>query len=54
VSSPLCRDDAAYLLGALSPSDRREFETHLAGCASCQRSVQQLAGLPGLLGKVRK
>jgi putative zinc finger protein len=53
VSSPLCRDDAAYLLGALSPSDRREFETHLADCAACQRSVQQLAGLPGLLGKVQ-
>jgi hypothetical protein len=53
VSSPLCRDDAAYLLGALSPSDRREFETHLADCAACQRSVQQLAGLPGLLAKVQ-
>jgi hypothetical protein len=53
VSSPLCRDDAAYLLGALSPSDRRAFETHLADCAACQRSVQQLAGLPGLLGKVQ-
>jgi hypothetical protein len=53
VSGPLCRDDAAYLLGALSPSDRREFETHLADCPACQRSVQQLAGLPGLLGKVQ-
>jgi hypothetical protein len=53
VSSPRCRDDAAYLLGALSPQDRREFETHLADCAACQRSVQQLAGLPGLLGKVQ-
>jgi predicted anti-sigma-YlaC factor YlaD len=53
VSIPLCRNDAAYLLGALSPSDHREFETHLAGCAACQRSVQQLAGLPGLLGKVQ-
>jgi Putative zinc-finger len=51
--SAQCRDDAAYLLGALSPSERLEFEAHLNGCAACQRSVQELAGLPGLLGKVR-
>ena len=25
--------DAAYVLGALSPAERREFETHLASCA---------------------
>jgi hypothetical protein len=44
--------DAAYVLGALSPAERREFEEHLAGCASCQRSVAELAGVPGLLGQV--
>jgi anti-sigma factor RsiW len=44
--------DAAYVLGALSPAERRDFEEHLAGCASCQRSVAELAGLPGLLGQV--
>jgi anti-sigma factor RsiW len=44
--------DAAYVLGALSPAERREFEEHLAGCARCQRSVAELAGLPGLLGQV--
>jgi hypothetical protein len=43
--------DAAYLLGALSPQDRREFEAHLRECEECSRSVARLAGLPGLLAK---
>ena len=44
--------DAAYVLGALSPADRREFEDHLKGCAACSSSVGELAGLPGLMSKV--
>ncbi|KQY64523.1 MULTISPECIES: anti-sigma factor family protein [unclassified Nocardioides] len=43
--------DAAYLLGALSPEERRDFETHLRGCADCSASVTRLSGLPGLLAK---
>lgn len=45
-------DDGAYVLGALSPSDRLAFKQHLTGCAECTRSVAALAGLPGLLGRV--
>jgi hypothetical protein len=52
VSTVACRDDAAYLLGALSPTDRRAYENHLAGCPDCQRSVRELAGLPGLMAKL--
>ena len=44
--------DAVYVLGALAPSERLDFERHLAGCAECSRSVRQLAGLPGLLAHV--
>ena len=44
--------DAAYVLGALSPAERREFEEHVAGCPSCQAAVSELAGLPGLLAQV--
>ena len=44
--------DAAYVLGALSPADRREFEVHLKDCAACAGSVSALAGLPGLMSKV--
>ena len=44
--------DAAYVLGALSPADRREFEEHLVGCPACQAAVSELAGLPGLLAQV--
>jgi len=42
--------DAAYVLGALSPQDRREYEHHLAGCPTCRDAVAELAGMPGLLG----
>ena len=44
--------DAAYVLGALSPADRREFEDHLRVCAACASSVGELAGLPGLMSRV--
>lgn len=45
-------DDGAYVLGALSPAERLEFERHLPGCEECTRSVRELAGLPGLLGRI--
>ena len=44
--------DGAYVLGSLSPAERREFEAHLDGCEQCSRSVRDLAGLPGLLGRI--
>jgi RNA polymerase sigma-70 factor (ECF subfamily) len=44
--------DGAYLLGALSAADRREYEEHLRSCAECSSGVSELAGLPGLLGRV--
>jgi hypothetical protein len=52
VSCTFAHDDAAYVLGALSASERAAYQAHLAGCAECTRSVQQLAGLPGLLARV--
>lgn len=33
---------AAYLLGALSDREHREFETHLAGCSQCREDVAEL------------
>ncbi len=44
--------DAAYVLGSLSPAERREFETHLEACERCRVSVAELSGLPGLLGRL--
>jgi hypothetical protein len=44
--------DGAYLLGALSAADRREYEEHLHSCTECSAGVSELAGLPGLLGRV--
>ena len=52
MSCRFAHDDGAYVLGALSPAERREFEQHLRGCADCSRAVGELAGLPGLLGRV--
>lgn len=45
--------DAAYLLGALSATDRRAYEEHLAGCRDCTAEVAALAGVPGTLAVLR-
>lgn len=44
--------DGAYVLGALSYADRREFEEHLAGCRSCREAVTELSGMPALLSRL--
>jgi len=41
--------DASYVLGSLTPSERREYEDHVAGCAQCRRQLAELSGIPGLL-----
>jgi hypothetical protein len=41
--------DAAYVLGSLSETDRREFEAHLDECGTCRDAVNELAGMPALL-----
>lgn len=52
VTDPFAHDDAAYVLGALGPAQRRAFEEHLDECAECTRAVHDLAGVPGLLGRL--
>ncbi|MEV4533178.1 zf-HC2 domain-containing protein [Asanoa sp. NPDC049518] len=49
---PHALDDGAYVLGALSPSERAEYERHLAGCPECREAVAEIAVLPGLLGRL--
>lgn len=44
--------DAGYVLGALPPAERREFEAHLQGCARCRDAVAELAAMPALLAMV--
>ena len=41
--------DAAYVLDALSDTDRREFEMHLAGCNSCRQAVAELEAITPML-----
>jgi predicted anti-sigma-YlaC factor YlaD len=52
MSCDFARDAGSYVLGALSPAERQAFEEHLGSCPECARSVQELAGLPGLLARV--
>jgi hypothetical protein len=49
---PFETDDGAYLIGALSPTERAAYEAHLRGCPSCTHSLAELVGLPGLLARV--
>lgn len=41
--------DASYVLGSLTSSERREYENHLTGCASCRAAVGEMSGVPALL-----
>lgn len=45
-------EDGAYILGALSPAERADYERHLPSCDQCRQSVATLAVLPGLLGRL--
>jgi len=45
--------DAAYVLGSLSPDERREYEAHLQTCEHCRAAIAELSGLPALLSKLR-
>lgn len=51
-SCPFAQDAAAYVIGALSPAERLDFEKHLGECDDCSRAIRELAGIPGLLGRV--
>ncbi|MGA7204236.1 MAG: zf-HC2 domain-containing protein [Specibacter sp.] len=48
-ADPYALWDGAYVLGALAPRERREYEDHVAGCPACRAQVAALSGLPGLL-----
>jgi anti-sigma-K factor RskA len=40
---------AGYVLGSLDSAERREFESHLAGCAECAAEVASLRPIVGVL-----
>lgn len=44
--------DSAYVLGALTPGERHDYEEHLEACESCRRAVAELAPMPGLLARL--
>jgi hypothetical protein len=48
-TDPYLHLDAAYVLDALEPGERAEFEAHLATCPQCRARVDELVPLPGLL-----
>lgn len=48
-SDPYVFWDAAYVLGSLSSTERREYENHLSGCQACRAAVGELGGMHALL-----
>jgi len=44
--------DAAYVLGALSDDERREYEAHLSTCPRCSAAVAELSSIPPMLAKL--
>jgi anti-sigma factor RsiW len=42
-------DLGEYVLGALGPAERAQVDQHLAACPRCRQELAGLAGLPGLL-----
>lgn len=49
MTDPFEHDDAAYVLGALSPGERDAFETHLLACADCMARVVEVDDATALL-----
>ncbi|HEY4421895.1 MAG TPA: zf-HC2 domain-containing protein [Pseudonocardia sp.] len=41
--------DAAYVLGALSSTERHDYEDHVDGCADCAAALAELGMIPALL-----
>ncbi|OZD55598.1 hypothetical protein CH252_07005 [Rhodococcus sp. 06-1477-1B] len=44
--------DASYVLGALPADQRLEYEQHLSDCSACRAAVAELAGMPGIVGRL--
>jgi Putative zinc-finger len=44
--------DAAYVLGSLSPAERREFEGHMRTCKECRQAVAEISGMPALMSRL--
>jgi anti-sigma-K factor RskA len=42
-------DLGGYVLGVLQPDEAAAFEAHLAGCPECQRDLEELSPVAGLL-----
>ncbi|GGK20999.1 hypothetical protein GCM10010124_11880 [Pilimelia terevasa] len=52
MSCPHAHSDASYVLGALGPAERTEYEQHLETCPDCREAVAEIAVLPGLLARL--
>ena len=44
---------AGFVLGALEPEERRNFDAHLEQCPECRREVASFAPIPGLMSRAQ-
>jgi hypothetical protein len=51
-ADPFEYDDAAYVLGALSPAETEAFEQHLRSCPTCSARVREIRHVPDLLAGI--
>jgi anti-sigma-K factor RskA len=52
MSCEFAHNDGAYVLGALAPAERAEYEQHVSSCSACREAVASIAVLPGLLRRL--
>jgi hypothetical protein len=49
---PRRTDVAAFLLGALAPTEEHDTMDHVAKCADCRTTLAELVDIPELLARV--
>lgn len=52
MTCPYADNDAAYVLGALDPTEQQSYRAHLSECPRCRASVQELTAMPGYLARL--
>ena len=52
MTDPYAHLDAAYVLGALDPAERADYERHLGACERCRAAVAEIGEVPARLDRL--